>query len=514
MARPLRRLSPSGRRDSGAQTETLSLDELAETTQAMPAIVDRRSARMRGRGWLAVLVVVAVAGAAGGWMASRTMESPREVAARSQRPAATIITAAVQSTTIRSTVISRGRVEAVDSVRVGLGSLLPPGDGVATGAASGASASGDGAGGDEVLTGVFAKRGDGVRQGQVVVEVNGRPVIVLQGTKASYRDIEPGMSGVDVAQLQRSLAAMGEYSGPINGVFDGGTKAAVDRMYRAAGYAPPSTDGGDGTDEAAIQADRDTLNNAISTLTDSKARKRLAQKELSSALEAWKEANKRDSATAGPKPTYQGPSDAELSSDGRAVAAARRALDLDIAHRGTMVPRNEVVFVPHLPATVTQIATGIGYAPQVPLFTVSAAALVLDTLIPTSQAGFVKVGSQAEVDLPSGQVSGLVISVRGAPTPGQTQVSISTPDPLPISLEGADVKVTFVAASTTGDVLAVPEGAVNSDANGDLSVIVQAVDQSLTRVPVTVGVTGSDVVEVKPKVIGALSVGDVVVVGG
>lgn len=296
-----------------------------------------------------------------------------------------------------------------------------------------------------------------------------------------YRDIEPGMSGVDVDELQQSLAALGDYWGPITGVLDASTKAAVARLYSVAGYSPPTTDGGDGKDAAAIETDRNTLNNAASTLNSDKTHKASA---------------------------------ATIATDEQAVTTAQQALDMEIAQTGTTVPRDEIVFVPRLPATVTQVGTGIGYAPGSPLFTLSPAALALTTEVPTGQAGFLHVGSSAEVGLPSGQVTGTVTAISGTSAAGETTVSISTPKSLPISLQGADVKVTFVAASTSGNVLAVPQGAIQSDPNGNLSVIVEAANNSLTRVPVTVGVTGTDLVQVTPNQPGDLSAGDKVVIGG
>lgn len=137
-----------------ASEELTALESGAETTLSMSPLVNRRLARMRGRGWLVALVVVAVVGAVGGWLASRAIESPREVAARAQAPAATIITATVQSTTIENTVISRGQIGAVDTVQVGYGVLIPPGNSGSTSSPGGASAdtAGASAGGAEATS--------------------------------------------------------------------------------------------------------------------------------------------------------------------------------------------------------------------------------------------------------------------------------------------------------------------------------------------------------------------------
>ncbi len=466
---------------------------------------------MPGRGWLTALVIVAVAATAGGWVAGQSMLSPREMAARSQPPSATIITAEVVSQKITSAVVARGRIAAVDVVKVGHGSLLP-GD---AGAEAGSSGGAEDGGGDGVLTGVFTSMGDKVNQGQAVVEVDGRPVIVLQGAKAMYRDIKPLMRGPDVEQLQRSLTALKHYSGAVTGVLDDATKAAVARLYRQLDYPAPVTDGGDGSDQGAVQSARDSYEDASAALAELKGQRTRSNAALAAQLKSWEKARKSDTPDdAGAKPVYEGPSEAEIAQAERAANRANEALGLEVARRGTMVPRNEIVFVPRLPASVTQIGTKTGYAPASSLFTLSPTAVQLSADVPEAQAGLLREGDHVEVDLPDGSVTGVIASIGSTTTPGQVVIEISTPKPLPFSLAGADVKVTFVAAATPGTVLAVPQGAINSDASGGLSVIVQAADKSLTRIPVEVGVAGESLVEVTPKTSDALRAGDKVVIGG
>lgn len=67
--------------------------------------------------------------------------------------------------------------------------------------------------------------GGEVVEGDVVVEVSGRPVFVLEGTAPMYRSLRPGMSGADVVQLQVALARLG-YEPDADGVFGEATKAS------------------------------------------------------------------------------------------------------------------------------------------------------------------------------------------------------------------------------------------------------------------------------------------------
>ena len=76
-----------------------------------------------------------------------------------------------------------------------------------------------------------------MREGEVVLEVSGRPVFVLSGAIPMYRDIAPGAEGPDVTQLQEALARVGHPPGT-SGVFDRATQKALASVYGEAGYRP------------------------------------------------------------------------------------------------------------------------------------------------------------------------------------------------------------------------------------------------------------------------------------
>src|SRR5439155_1119121 len=54
----------------------------------------------------------------------------------------------------------------------------------------------------------------------------------------AFRDMAPGTSGGDVRQLEEALAHLGFDPGTVDGNYDQKTSAAVERMYKKAGWDP------------------------------------------------------------------------------------------------------------------------------------------------------------------------------------------------------------------------------------------------------------------------------------
>ncbi|XSC41905.1 peptidoglycan-binding domain-containing protein [Bradyrhizobium sp. RDT10] len=75
-------------------------------------------------------------------------------------------------------------------------------------------------------------------EGEVILSASGRPVFVLQGPAPAFRDMAPGTSGGDVRQLEEALARLGFDPGAVDGNYDQKTSAAVERMYKKAGWDP------------------------------------------------------------------------------------------------------------------------------------------------------------------------------------------------------------------------------------------------------------------------------------
>lgn len=157
--------------------------------------------------------VVLVAGA--GWAVSTRLRSPADEAARRAAPKASLVTAAVERRTLVSTVVVSGTLE--------YGSPLP------------ISLAGVVGGTSELQRATRAPRRGRLKEGAVLMEVNGRPVFALRGSVPMHRTIAPGATGDDVRQLQRALRRLG-YGAPVTGVFDRATIAAVTRMYAKKGY--------------------------------------------------------------------------------------------------------------------------------------------------------------------------------------------------------------------------------------------------------------------------------------
>ena len=92
-----------------------------------------------------------------------------------------------------------------------------------------------------VVTEVVVAPGDEVDQGIVLYRVDQRPVVVAQGSVPAYRAVGQGTEGVDVAQLQRLLRALGQYSGSDDGKAGAATVVAIKAWQRSLGLPQTGT---------------------------------------------------------------------------------------------------------------------------------------------------------------------------------------------------------------------------------------------------------------------------------
>jgi peptidoglycan hydrolase-like protein with peptidoglycan-binding domain len=184
--------------------------------------------RLRRRRVILLSVIgLAVIASAGGLLISTTIKSPAQQAAETQPPGLTRLTAPVQDTVIRNTVQADGLITKPPQI-----SSLDSGGG---------SGGGGGGNAQQVVTKIFHPQGSFVSPGNVIIEVAGRPFFVLQGTVPAYRDMAPGESGSDIAQLQAGLEALGfSIGGDTSGVYGPGTSAAVAAFYQSLGYKAPA----------------------------------------------------------------------------------------------------------------------------------------------------------------------------------------------------------------------------------------------------------------------------------
>ena len=186
----------------------------------------RRALRMAAKNFdgsrrvrIAVLVVVGtLCITVGGFVGSRFMTSPEQVAASAGPPPPSVITAPVELRVVSENLVTRGEVFASQSTNLLSNRAM-------TGAAL------------NVITSLPVAQGDPIQDGSVVVEISGRPVIALVGAFPAYRDLSIGASGSDVVQLQAALSEVGMSTAPDTpGVFGEGTDQALRALYAGRSY--------------------------------------------------------------------------------------------------------------------------------------------------------------------------------------------------------------------------------------------------------------------------------------
>lgn len=174
---------------------------------------------MRRTTTLAIGLAAVVAAAGGGWYAGSQIKSPAQVAAEAEPPPPSRITVPVEMRTLGRDIIIRGDVRFDQPAAITLAD--PPAV----------------LGGASIVT-LAPDEGTDLTEGSLVIEVSGRPILVLQGDLPMFRSIRPGDEGDDVLQLEEALARLGFDPGAVDGAYSGDTATAVDAWYRSLGYEP------------------------------------------------------------------------------------------------------------------------------------------------------------------------------------------------------------------------------------------------------------------------------------
>ncbi|MEU8003928.1 hypothetical protein AB0B66_22455 [Catellatospora sp. NPDC049111] len=143
--------------------------------------------------------------------------TPSQRAAQAAPPEPSVVTAPVKRGRLADETVVEGRLQRAVTVNVP------------------APAAVDG-GARLVVTRLAKKVGASVASGDVLLEVSGRPMLVLRGSFPAYRDLKHGMTGPDVKQLQEALRP--RYGTPRTGRFDSRTEADLRRLYVRVGYEP------------------------------------------------------------------------------------------------------------------------------------------------------------------------------------------------------------------------------------------------------------------------------------
>lgn len=165
-----------------------------------------------------VLVASALGLLAGGWALAQVFESPQQREAQASPPLPQAVTAEVTRGDLADTVAVNVEVVRATQLEVPLA----------------------GAGGRTVVTGRPVPDGADLAPLRPVVEVNGRPLILITGSFPMYRDLADGVEGSDVRQLQAALNA-GGYPVGVDGRFGAGTAHALAHLYRDLGYPAAGT---------------------------------------------------------------------------------------------------------------------------------------------------------------------------------------------------------------------------------------------------------------------------------
>ena len=189
----------------------------------------------RRRNILIGVLIVALMASIGGLLVSTSIKSPAQLAAQTSSPGLTRLTTTVQRQVVTDTVLAQAVVGKPPEIS----------------GPAGGGAGGNGA--QPIVTRIFLGPGSAVIPGRPILEVAGRPMFVFKGSYPAYRDLTPGESGPDVAQLQVNLETLGYSIGSdASGMFGAGTSAAVAAFYHDIGYLTPKVPMGPKHHPAAI----------------------------------------------------------------------------------------------------------------------------------------------------------------------------------------------------------------------------------------------------------------------
>ncbi|MGC0376080.1 peptidoglycan-binding protein [Streptomyces sp. SAI-229] len=472
-------------------------------------------------GQLTVVVTAVALVGAGGWFAGSRMQSPADAAAAHRPPEAGPVTVAVERRSLTASVVAQGSVEFDSPRSVTLAGPVGSPD----------SGAGDAGAGDGVAQRVTRAPAAGaeVKEGDVLMQVSGRPVLVLRGTVPMYRTLGPGASGDDVEQLQRALTRLGFHPGSANGTYGQSDAAAVSRWYESKGYRAMEPTVADkqqlGTLEAAVTTAQQALLEARDPGGGSGGTGGSGESGGGSGETGGSEGGSGAGGEA---------AELRLKSARQQLDAANAALSAFRAGYGTKVPSGEVVFLPELPARVDKVSAKTGDTPSGPVATVTGSKVVVRAVVPADDAALLHKGMRARVETTDGTKADGEVVALGDDVPkddpaddGKRQQTSdggsgggSAPVPVQISVPAGTLaknaaesaKVTIEVGSSKGEVLTVPLAALHTSAGGKARVEVVRGGE-VVDVPVEAGISADGQVEVTPSSGAVLKPGDQVVVG-
>ena len=412
--------------------------------------------------------------AIGGLVGSSFVKSPQQVAADTAAPPPTMTTAKVASQILTSSVQMRGVV--YPGTQYDVYPSAPESDTAGSGAGSGAGGSpaGGGSAGPVYVSRLDVAAGRTISNGEKLAEIDGEPLFALSGRVPAWRDMTPGESGPDVAELQKSLASLGYYTGgDTAGFFGPATQDAVSLYYEHLGYTAPATGGMPMTDVIflpSLPAKVIAVNGAQGQQPGQPFLELAARGSLALTGEL--------------PPAYAG--------------QVKTGLKVQIFDEVTGI---------HATGTVADVGTATTITPVGAIVNVGGGSTSVGSAGPTG-AGSTGAGSAG--------TSGSGSSGSGT-NPGGTPfipLTVNPSKPLPAALNGENVLVTVETGRTEGPVLTVPVAAIVTTGSGTSYVTVVGADSKQTQVPVTPGISENGYVQVTLVHAGQLAAGDSVVVSG
>jgi peptidoglycan hydrolase-like protein with peptidoglycan-binding domain len=411
--------------------------------------------------------------ASAGWAVGSRLRSPADEAALREPPKPSLVTAPVEHTELVSTVAVSGTLE--------------------YGSPRAVTPAGSVGGEDQTQRVTRAPRPGTLKEGTVLMEINGRPVIALTGRVPMHRTIRPGAKGADVEQVQRTLRRLG-YNLPTTSVFDPATSTAVTRFYAEKGYEA----------QQPTLEDRQRLGALRKAVRDGK-------EAVVTAEEAVDRAPPRK-----PQRIRVANAKADLEEATALLAEFTRTY-------GTTIPPGELVFLPELPARLNEVRVKAGDQVDGPVATMTSSSLVVRGMVESAEAGLLRAGMKAVIETVAGTTHPATLTALGAKAEAvggeapedeeatATEPVLITPKSMTRlrSMTGEAVTARVTVGATEEKVLVVPVAAVITAADGRPRVQVEVTPDRTKEVKVRTGLTANG----KVQVTGDLKEGERVVIG-
>lgn len=227
--------------------------------------------------FLAVIAVAVLFGA-GGYVLGQQLESPEDARDVAAAPEPSLIAVPIESVALSNDVVVRGDAEFEGAVDLVL-------------AASSSTSTDVRDSVTQVVTGRVPEVDSLVDEGDVAIEVSGRPVFILEGDLPAFREFKPGIEGDDVLQLEISLQRLGYLTVEPDTLYGAATEDAIAAMFEAAGYDAPAASTGE---ETQLDNARNAVKGARESLADANDRLSQALKPESLAVQEQTRQQRRD----------------------------------------------------------------------------------------------------------------------------------------------------------------------------------------------------------------------------